>query len=288
MSADKRTLQNRQFAGNRFSALIFNALVLLAGLILLFPLFWIVITAMKGQMDVLKHPLAVIPQEFMLLENLETVLERAPWGTFALNTALVAGGVLLAQLAVSIPAAYAFAFMRFFLKRVLYLFLIARLLVTAESLLLPNYLTINHLGLYDTLTGIALPNVPTAIAILMFIGAFREIPAALRESAQIDGCGDFRYMVSIAVPCITPRIIAFSITSIIYQWNSYFWPMMITESVNKRTIAVGLAYFGRQAESASEWGLTMVAALMFIIPMSIIFLIFQKQLINSFVTSGIK
>ena len=78
MSADKRTLQNRQFAGNRFSALIFNALVLLAGLILLFPLFWIVITAMKGQMDVLKHPLAVIPQEFILLENLVTVLERAP------------------------------------------------------------------------------------------------------------------------------------------------------------------------------------------------------------------
>lgn len=91
MSADKRTLQNRQFAGNRFSALIFNALVLLAGLILLFPLFWIVITAMKGQMDVLKHPLAVIPQEFMLLENLETVLERAPWGTFALNTGACCG-----------------------------------------------------------------------------------------------------------------------------------------------------------------------------------------------------
>ncbi|QNK57890.1 carbohydrate ABC transporter permease [Paenibacillus sp. PAMC21692] len=270
------------------ATVIVNAIILVVSLLFLLPLAWIIITSMKDQMDVLKQPLAIIPSEFMFVENMKEVLRRAPWGVFYKNTIIVAVGVLVAQLCISIPAAYAFASFKFKFMGFFYLFVLARLLVSPESLLLPNYLTINGLNLYNTLLGIALPSIASAIAIIIFRGAFLEIPAALKDSARIDGCGDFRYMLVIGIPTIKSRIIAFSITSLVYQWDNYFWPMVITESVQKRTLAVGMAYFGIQAESASEWGLTMAAAILVVLPLLVAFVFFQRQLVDSFVTSGIK
>ena len=196
--------------------------------------------------------------------------------------------VLVAQLCISIPAAYAFAYFKFKWKGFFYLFVLSRLLVSPESLLLPNYLTINGLNLYNTLLGIALPSFASAISIILFRGAFLEIPSALRDSASIDGCGEVRYMLVIGIPLIKSRILAFSITSLIYQWNSYFWPMIVTESIGNRTVAVGMAYFGLQAEAASEWGLTMCAALLVIAPLLAAMVFCQRHLVDSFVTSGIK
>ncbi len=270
------------------STILFNGIILLASIVFLFPLVWIFITSMKAQVDILKHPLSIIPSDFMFIDNMKEVLRRAPWGIFYKNTIIVAVGVLVAQLFISIPAAYAFSSFKFKFQNLFYLFVLARLLVSPESLLLPNYLIINGLDLYNTLLGIALPSFASAIAIILFRGAFLEIPTALKDSARIDGCGDFKYMLIIGIPMIKSRIIAFSITSLVYQWDSYFWPMVITESVQKRTLAVGMAYFGIQAESASEWGLTMAAAILVILPLLIALVFFQRQLVASFVTSGIK
>ena len=277
----------RMHKANR-KAVLLNLIIAVIALIMLVPILWIVVTSMKSQVEVLKNPLGIIPQNNMFVSNLKEVLRRAPWSTFYKNTVIVAVCVLFLQLLISIPAAYAFANFQFRFKSVFFLLVLIRLLVTAESLLLPNYITINRMGLYNTIWGIVLPNIPTAIAILMFRTAFLEIPPALKDSANIDGCGDFRYMVSIALPSIRARMVAFSITSLIYQWNAYFWPMVITDSVDKRTLSVGMAYFGLQAESASEWGLTMVAALLTIVPLIILYAFFQKQLVNSFISTGIK
>lgn len=270
------------------SAIIFSAVCFAASILFLFPLFWIFITSAKSQIDVLKHPLNLIPVNFMFTDNMKEVFRRAPWITFYKNTIIVALSVLAAQLCISIPAAYAFSYFKFRGQGFFYLFVLARLLVSPESLILPNYLTINGLHLYNSLLGIALPSFASAISIVLFRGAFKEIPSALRDSAHIDGCSDFRYMMQIGIPLIKTRIVAFSITSLIYQWNSYFWPMVITESLEKRTLAVGMAYFGLQAEAASEWGLTMCAAIIVIMPLLLAMVFCQRQLVDSFVTSGIK
>lgn len=270
------------------ASFLFNALIVAVSLIFLFPLVWIFVTSMKSQIDVLKRPLDLIPSKFMFTANMKEVLRRAPWDKFYLNTITVAFTVLVAQMCISIPAAYAFAYFKFKGKGFFYLFVLSRLLVSPESLLLPNYLTITNLNLYNTLLGIALPSFASAISIILFRGAFLEIPTALRDSAKIDGCGEFRYMMVIGIPLIKSRILAFAITSLIHQWNSYFWPMIVTESIQNRTVAVGMAYFGLQAEAASEWGLTMCAAIVVIFPLLLAMIFCQRQLVDSFVTSGIK
>ena len=280
--------KKRKWRKMSMSAVIFNVVIVAVSLLFLFPLVWIFVTSMKSQIDVLKRPLDLLPSKFMFVTNMKEVLRRAPWDSFYINTIIVAFTVLAAQLCISVPAAYAFAYFKFKWKGFFYLFVLSRLLVSPESLLLPNYLTITGLNLYNTLLGIALPSFASAISIILFRGAFLEIPSALRDSASIDGCGEFRYMMVIGIPLIKSRILAFSITSLIYQWNSYFWPMIVTESISNRTVAVGMAYFGLQAEAASEWGLTMCAALLVIAPLLVAMIFCQRQLVDSFVTSGIK
>lgn len=265
-----------------------NLLILCLCLVALFPLFWIFVTSLKGQAEILKYPLEIIPHKMMFLENIQTVLSRAPWGIFYKNTILLTMAVLLVQLALSIPAAFAFACLKFRFKNIIFLLVLTRMMISPESVMLPNYMIILRMNLHDTMTAMALPYLVSAIAIFMFRQAFLQIPTALRDSASIDGCGDFRYLVHIAVPSIRSSILAFSMITVVFQWNAFFWPMLVTEKVSNRTLPVALSYFGLQAESGSEWGLTMTAALIVIAPLLVAFAFFQKQFINSFISSGLK
>lgn len=268
--------------------IVLNLLILAISLIALLPLLWIVITACKSQVEILKEPLKIIADKNMFVENFKVVWERADWPLYFKNTLILTALVWGIQMLVAIPASYAFACLEFRGKNVLFLLVLTRLMVSPESTMLANYLTVLKLDAYDTRMGIILPYIVSAQAILMFRQAFKQLPPVLRESAKIDGCGDFQYMMHIGVPLIKPYLISFSIITCVYQWNAFFWPMLITKSPDKRILSVAMTFFGLQAESGSEWGLTMMASLIVIAPLLLIFIVFQKKFINSFVTSGIK
>lgn len=265
-----------------------NGVILVISLAVLFPLFWIVVTSMKSQVQILKQPLSLLPVPNMFLDNLKEVWRRADWLLFYKNTLLLTAGVWAVQMIVAIPAGYAFGVLRAKGMNVLFLLVLTRLMISPESTMLANYLTVLGLGAYDTLAGIMLPYVVSAQAIFLFRQAFRQIPTSYRESAALDGCGDLRYMLRIGVPLIRPYIVSFSIITCVFQWNAFFWPMLITRSPGNRILPVAMTYFGLQAESGSEWGLTMVAALIVITPLLLLFAVFQKKFINSFIAADIK
>jgi sn-glycerol 3-phosphate transport system permease protein len=243
---------------------------------------------MKSQTEVLRNPLALIPRPNMFFKNLQSVWGRADWPVYYKNTLILAASVWAVQMLIAVPAAYAFGVMKFRGAKILFLLVLTRLMVSPESTMLANYMTVLKLGAYDTIAGIVLPYAVSAQAILMFRQAFKQIPPSLRESAKMDGCGDFQYMLRIGAPLIQPYIISFSIITCVFQWNAFFWPMLITKSPSHRILPVALTFFGMQAESGSEWALTMAAVLIVISPLLILFGIFQKRFINSFMTSGIK
>lgn len=265
-----------------------NAVILMVSLAALFPLFWIFITAMKSQVEILKEPMKLIPAVNMFAENFKEVWARADWPLYYKNTIVLTVSVWVVQMLVAVPAGYAFAVLRFPGKELLFLLVLTRLMVSPESTMLANYMTVLDLGAYDSLVGIMLPYVVSAQAIFIFRQAFKQLPPELRESAKIDGCGELRYMLSIGIPLIKPYIISFSIITLVFQWNAFFWPMLITKSPDNRILPVAMTFFGMQAESGSEWALTMVAALIVTLPLLVLFAIFQKKFINSFVRSGIK
>jgi ABC-type glycerol-3-phosphate transport system permease component len=264
--------------GNLFAGFLVNVFVLLASLLLLFPLAWIIISSMKSQVEVLKNPLSLIPRPNMFINNFLTVLSRADWPVYYKNTLVLCASVWAVQMLIAIPAAYAFGVMNFRGRKILFFLILTRLLVSPESTMLANYMTVLKMGAYDTLAGILLPYAVSAQAIFIFRQAFRQIPSSLRESARIDGCGDFLYILRIGIPLIQPYIISFSVVTCVFQWNAFFWPMVITKSPSKRILPVALTFFGMQAESGSEWALTMTAALIVILPLLVVFGLFQRRL----------
>ena len=272
----------------KFRSFAVNSLILILSVFALFPLFWICITAMKTQGEILREPLSITPNLQALRENMTVVWGRADWLLYYRNTIILTISVWAVQMVVAIPAAYAFAILKFRGAGIFFLLVLMRLMISPESTMLSNYMTVLHLGAYDTMFGIMLPYIVSAQAIFMFRQAFRQLPSALYDSAKIDGCGDFHYMIRIGVPLIKPYITAFSIITCVYQWNAFFWPMLITKTPEKRILPIAMTFFGLQAESGSEWGLTMTAAILVSFPLLLLFVIFQKQFVNSFVTSGIK
>lgn len=267
---------------------LFSGVILLISLAALLPLIWIVITAMKTQVDILKEPLRINPSLSVLADNFRQVWARADWLLYFKNSLLLTALVWAVQMCVALPAGYAFGILKLKGEKILFLVVLMRLMISPESTMLANYLTVLGLNAYDTRLGIMLPYIVSAQAIFMFRQAFKQLPASLYDSARIDGCGDFRYMIRIGIPLIRPYILSFSIITCVYQWNAFFWPMLITKSPDKRILPVAMTFFGLQAESGSEWALTMTAALIVIAPLMILFILFQKRFINSFVTSGLK
>lgn len=279
---------NRQRKPLRVKDILLNGLILTISVLLLFPLFWILVTAAKSQVQILKEPMQVIAVPNMFFENLAEVWKRADWLKYFFNTVVLMVSVWLVQMLVAIPAGFAFGLLRAKGIGLLFVLVLTRLMVSPESTMLANYMTVLNLYAYDSLAGIMLPYVVSAQAIFLFRQAFRQIPPSYRESAALDGCGDFQYMLRIGIPLIKPQILSFSVITCVYQWNAFFWPMLITKSPENRILPIAMTYFGLQAESGSEWGLTMTATLLVIAPLLILFIIFQKQFINSFVTSGVK
>lgn len=265
-----------------------DAVLLLFSLAALLPLAWVVVTAMKTQVEILKEPLRISPSLSVFLENFRAVWARADWPLYFRNSIVLTAMVWAVQMCVAVPAGFAFGLLKLKGEKLLFLLVLMRLMISPESTMLANYLTVLGLDAYDSNLGILLPYIVSAQAIFMFRQAFKQLPLSLYESAKIDGCGDFIYMLRIGVPLIRPYILSFSIITCVYQWNAFFWPMLITKSPDKRILPVAMTFFGLQAESGSEWGLTMTAALLVIAPLMLLFVIFQKRFINSFVTSGLK
>jgi len=252
-----------------------------------FPLYWMVVTAFKQPHEVFSLVPKWLPENWTF-QNFREVLRIVPFGRYYINTTFFVFGLLAVQFVTVTLAAYAFARMQFRLKNVLFMILLAQLMIAPQTLIVPNYLTIASLGLLDTRTAIALPYVASAIGVFLLRQGFASIPVELEDAATIDGCGTLRFILFIAVPLMKPFYLAFSLISITYHWNEFFWPLIITDSVRARTLTVGLAMLAETSEAAAAWTLLMAGTLLVILPLIVFFMIFQKTFISSFMHSGMK
>lgn len=262
-------------------------LMIFFAIVFAFPLYWMIVTAFKQPHEVFLLVPKWLP-ESLTFENFREVLRIVPFGRYYMNTTFFVFGLLAVQFVTVTLAAYAFARMQFRFKNVLFMILLAQLMIAPQTLIVPNYLTISSLGLLDTRTAIALPYVASAIGVFLLRQGFASIPVELEDAATIDGCGTLRFILFIAVPLMKPFYLAFSLISITYHWNEFFWPLIITDSVRARTLTVGLAMLAETSEAAAAWTLLMAGTLLVILPLIVFFMIFQKTFISSFMHSGMK
>lgn len=266
--------------------IIQHIILIFFSVIIIFPFVWMFFTAFKEQSEVFTE-LQLLPEHFTL-QNFRDVLEMIPFRAYMINTIKYVFGLLIIQYITITLAAYAFARMSFPFKRVLFYLVLIQLMIAPQTLIAPNYITIRTLNFLDTITGLSLPYVASAMGIFLLRQAFASIPKDLEDSAIIDGASTEYFITRIAVPLIKPSYIAFGLISIIYHWNEFFWPLIITDTSKSRVLTVGLAMFAESSESAAAWTNLMAATLIVVLPLIILFLLFQKSFINSFMTSGLK
>ena len=264
--------------------LIAYLLMYLFAFVCLIPLFWMLRTTF------LPSSLAVAPfaSAKPTLENVEYILNSAPFGIYYLNTILIVLCTLAVQFTLITLAGYAFARLDFFGSRLLFVLFLTQLMISPDVLILPNYMQMQKLHLVNTQIGIMLPFFASAMGTFFMRQTFKTIPYELEEAAKMDGCGLFRMLFQIYVPLLKPAYAAFGLISISYHWNDFLWPLVMINSVEKRPLTLGLAIFALSNETGAQWSNICAATFLVVCPLLILFLVFQRQFVESFAKSGLK
>jgi sn-glycerol 3-phosphate transport system permease protein len=160
-------------------------------------------------------------------------------------------------------------------------------MIMPDVLIVENYLTLERLGLIDSLLGIGLPYMGSAFGIFLLRQTFKTVPRELDEAARIEGCGLLGTLWRVYVPLARPVYVAFGLVSVSYHWNNFLWPLIVTNSVATRPLTVGLQIFAAP-EQGLDWSLICAATLMSSAPLLIAFLVFQRQFVQSFMRAGIR
>ena len=215
-------------------------------------------------------------------------LDSAPFGTYYRNTIIVVFGILIMQLLTITLAGFVFARLKFPGRDALFLLFLLQLLVPIAILIIPNYATIRSLGLFNNLVAIMLPFWASAFGTFLMRQTFRTVPLDYEDAAKMDGANWWQTLWHVYIPPARPALAAFALVSLSSHWNDFLWPLVVTNSVDTRTLTVGLASFTQMSESGAEWSLIMAGTLLVVWPLLVLFLVFQRQFIASFVQSGLK
>ncbi len=261
-----------------------RGLMLLLSVLWLVPLIWMAVTAFRPKQVALD---SLFSLQFTLA-NFGRVWEAAPFAQYYVNTVLLVVAVFAVQMLTVTMAAYAFARLEFWGKTAVFLLFLVQIMVPADVLIFPNYSILKELSLLDTKLGIMLPYYASAFGIFLLRQTFKTLPSELDDAAVVEGASKWRILWTIYVPLSRPAYLAFALVSVSYQWNNFLWPLIVTNSVENRPLTVGLAIFAQSFEVGAQWTEVSAATLLVIAPLMILFLLFQRQFINSFIHSGIK
>lgn len=211
---------------------------------------------------------------------------RVSFGRYFLNTLMVTLLTLFGVLVTTSLAAYAFATMKFPGRDVLFLLFLSTMMVPQPVYLAPSYVLLAKIRWIDTYMALIVPWTANVFSIFLLRQHFRTLPASLYEAAVLDGCSRFSYLYRIALPLSRSVLVTIILFNVIGSWNSFMWPLVVTHSEELRVLQVGLSYFNQ--EQSSNYQLLMAASTFCTIPLIILFIIAQKQIVGSYVRSGIK
>ncbi len=261
------------------------ALFVVVTIIFVMPLVVMVLSAFKPQSEILRIPPSFWP-EAPTLDNFRAVLNEAPYGTWYRNSMVVAVAVTTMNLLTSSLGGYIFANFDFPLKQPLFILILITLMIPFPVLLIPNYIIANRLGVLNSLWALILPGMVSAFGIFLMRQFAAGIPRDLIEAARLDGASEWSIFARIVAPLMRPALAALGVFTFLASWNDYLWPLVAINDLDKSTIPLALAFFNDFR--ASRYDLIMAAATMAVIPVLVVFLIFQRQIVKALVLAGMR
>lgn len=223
----------------------------------------------------------------LTLDNFRTAWDGAPWLRYFLNTFGLVSLILAGQFLLCTLAGFAFAQIEFRGRDTLFILVLLQLFILPEVLILENYRVAAHLGLLDSILGIGAPYMASAFGIFLMRQAFKSVPKELDDAARVEGCTTLGVLWRVYVPAARPTYLAYALVSVSTHWNNFLWPLIVTNSESARPLTVGLSLFGAP-ENGVDISVISAATLMVVGPLLVLFLVFQRQFVQAFLTAGVK
>ena len=266
-----------------------TAVALLVGLAILTPFLITLTNSLMTLAEAFRIPPKLLPSTPQW-SNYVDAWTGAPFARYFLNSVIVSTTVTIGQLLTSILAAYAFARLRFFGREVLFGIFLATLMVPAHVTLIPNYLTFSRLNLINSYPALIFPFLASGFSVFLIRQYFKGIPQELEDAAYIDGAGRWTILWRIFVPLAKPAIAAAGLFTFINEWNSYIWPLIVTDTDSMRVVQIGLAkfLFANQEEGLTHWPIILAASVFVLLPTLIIFAFTERHLVKGITLSGMK
>lgn len=262
--------------------------VLIAGAVfMLLPFVFMLVTSIKPPSEIFEATFRLWPRNFYGLQNFQSALTTAPLLRFLLNGMIVCGGILVVQLLVAIPAAYALAKLNFPGRPILFSLVLLGLCIPVQAPSLPLYIAFAELGILNTYLSMMLPFFLSVFAIFLFRQFFKGYPDEIIQAARLDGVGEFEIVWRIVVPSAWPAIAAFSVFSVVAHWNDLYWPLIVISDTKLATPPLGMMYFA-DSEIGSNYGALSAGATIITAPLVVAFLIARRRFIAGITMTGIK
>ena len=266
----------RERFGKAFGKTVVYLILIMGAAFILLPFVWMLLTSIKPSKEVLQMPPKWIPSRIQW-ENYREAFHAVPFFKYFRNSVIVT---------VCITSCELITRLEFKGKNILFILLVATMMVPGEILVIPNFVTLAKLGWINSYKALIAPWGASVFSIFLLRQQFASIPESYYKAARMDGCGDFRYLLTVMVPMSRPTIVSIALLKVINSWNAYLWPLIATNSKDMRTLPVGLAYFS--TEAGVSYNTLMAFSLLIISPTLMVYLFTQKYIIQGVSRTGLK
>jgi len=264
-------------------------LLLIFGIfVVIFPIYIALVTSTHEAEDILTTVQPWFGSE--MLENYGTVLQKGkvsasgiPVGMMMWNSLIMALGIVVGKITISILSAFAIVYFRFPLRNLCFWTIFLTLMLPVEVRILPTYAVVANLGLLNSYAGLTLPLIASATATFLFRQFFMTVPEELAEAARVDGAGPMKFFFDILLPLSRTNLAALFVILFIYGWNQYLWPLIVTTDESMTTIVMGIQRMLYVADAIPEWNITMATAILAMLPPLLVVIVMQRQFVKGLV-----
>lgn len=254
-------------------------------LVLMFPIYWMLRTALATPTELGNLPVALTPQEWQW-QNFVRPWSEYPFARWLSNSVFIAVVSVVLTVIINLCAGYAFAKLRFPGRNILFLMIISTLMVPVQVIMVPQFQIVIELNLLNSTWGVVIPRLAEAFGLFMARQFFLDIPDELLEAARVDGAGQFKTFVKIVLPLSKPVIAVLIIFTFMWRWNEFVWPLIVLTDPNSYTLPVGLQFLISQF--GNDYGALLAMSFLSILPMLLVFAIFQRFFVEGVARTGIK
>ncbi len=264
-----------------------HALLLASSCLVGLPFVWMLSLSAKPPEEIFDAGFALFPDRWYLLENYGKALTEHPLLLFLANGVIVCGAILVLQILVCAPAAYALAKLRFHGRDLMFAFVLIGLLIPQQVLAIPLFALAHRLGILDTYAALVFPFIVSPFGIFLFRQFFKTVPDDLIHAARLDGLSEMAIVWRLMVPLAWPAVVAFSIFSVVSHWNDLFWPLIVIRSEELMPPPLGVVAFNDE-EAGSDYGPLMAAATVIVSPLIVAFLFAQRWFVDGLSMGAMK